>query len=994
MTDRAQTYQDWKKYLLSDDTYQQHPELWDKLCAYLEQEQTPLPTYDPLYDHERIASLLQTYAFPAQWEAYDRRLMALCRHFWADTKAMSSIFWKKSIFLHFWPFLTLRQNREQVVFEGMLKILKDNGFEDAFLWDALTETDLCFNYDTSELYPAGYYVLRLTDAMLAKLKPAQAWTRWALFPMLLKNDEKLLNKYLKHFIFIQSSGGDFPGNFLAGQQYLEMLLAHNAKQYEIFAASFINPIDRLDQPDQLREVFRLLLQYLPGKYEEKFYPFAKQYLEQLRQTFSAQQYLALDWDHDARNYNLYINRAFAALIAHEPRETVLPYLQQYFRDMPMAYSQLVKFQYDQIGAACIPIILEFLPKKYQIWDSAHRSLFEILAKEPHEAYYPVLWKNLSHRSSPVRMLISRHIGKVIGAAAIPQASALLKHKSKDTRFSAAMILSIIRTEAAQRSLYEALLLEKDDAVRDQILSGLGSSYLPPSTREGIAAAVQQAAQRGKLSKPIVTWLAPETELPPLPWAEGSSALDAETLRFLFYRMTRVSTTGIDPEAAPIIQLSKRAPETVPFASNILERFLASKMESQDRWVLSLSSIYGDKTVVNRLAEMVDVWTNNKRSQLGVWTVEAMALNGSDEALRLIEQFSRKYRSKYRNVGAAAQFALAVAAEREGLSFFELTDRLIPYFGFQGIYLPFDINGAPYRAFVAMDLNLNYLDEQNRLSKSLPAAASAEQKLTFKQLGTEIALTIKEQVERLTQYLIIQRKWSTAQWSTFFLKNPVLFAHATRLVWFAYDHQFNRLFAFQCLENQDLIDLQGKKIVLPIDGFIGIAHPLDLTPEALAAWQIQLKQRKAKPLFEQLARPVRHLPAEDQQVKFSKAFKGIKHPAGGFVSYLEKKGWVRGEIGDAGWINSFYKHFPELGITAVLTQSGMVVIGWYTDGEAELDTLSFLRYGSIGFPGIEHGDPYTEQDTRLVPFGEVPPVVYSEVLGELDYFRGQPKIKRK
>ncbi|MDX2069013.1 MAG: hypothetical protein SFV55_11355 [Haliscomenobacter sp.] len=49
-------------------------------------------------------------------------------------------------------------------------------------------------------------------------------------------------------------------------------------------------------------------------------------------------------------------------------------------------------------------------------------------------------------------------------------------------------------------------------------------------------------------------------------------------------------------------------------------------------------------------------------------------------------------------------------------------------------------------------------------------------------------------------------------------------------------------------------------------------------------------------------------------------------------------------------------------------------------------MSFLRYGTIGSPGNKQGDPYTENDERLIPFGEVPPVVYSEVVGEVDYFR--------
>ncbi len=498
--------------------------------------------------------------------------------------------------------------------------------------------------------------------------------------------------------------------------------------------------------------------------------------------------------------------------------------------------------------------------------------------------------------------------------------------------------------------------------------------------------MRQAAQRGKLAQPLAPWLSPESQLPPLPWKPGPQALDLDTLRFLLYRMSRVKTIGIDPEARALVGLTARAPESVPFADALLKRYLSSEVKPEFRWILTLSSIYGGPETVKLLANMVDEWTNNKRNQLGAWTVTALALNGGDDALRAIEHFSRKYRSKYRNVGDAALGALTLAAENLGISTYELADRLVPRFDFQGLYRPLDIGGATFRAFVARDLKINFLDANNRIVKSIPTAATTAQKAEFKLLATEMAFAIKAQSERLEQYLIVQRKWPVAAWQAFFLQHPVLFAHAIRLVWFADDAQQKRLFPFHCLENQTLADAAGKPVTLPPNGHIGIAHPMDLTPEAVEVWKKLMAQKAAKPLFEQLGRSVRILPDADRSIKLWKAYKGVKYPAGAFVSYLEKRGWVRGAMGDAGWINSFYKHFPELGVTAVLRQSGMVVINWYDAGEAELETLSFLRYGTIGRPGSQRSDPYDETDDRLIPFGDTPPIVYSEVVGDVDFFR--------
>ncbi len=415
-TDRTKEVQEWINQVKADEAYTKNPAAWGTLFRYLEQEQAPLPAYDPLFDHWQAARLMQIFELPQNWTTFDRRLMTLHRHFWAAAKGTNVTYWKKESFLRFWPFDVWRQHRDQATFDRVLVILKEYGVEEDVIWNTLTESDLLQDEENTRLWPTERYVADRADAMLAKSPPNTIWwQRWALFPTLLQHNEPVLDKYLKSFIFIDPKGSD-AGNFLAGQQYIAMLIKHNPIKYESFIAQFIQPIDRLSELEARREVLRVLQRFFPGKYDQAFYQYAKAYLEKLRKLVNASDF-PYDWDEgEAFNY-LHINRVFSAVLDQEPAATAIPFLQAYLRGMPVIFSQVVNFLYTRLGAASLPLLMEVLPKKPQNFDSGHHRLFEILPNIPHEAYYPTLWKNIRHSSATVRLLLSRHIGKVIGPAA-------------------------------------------------------------------------------------------------------------------------------------------------------------------------------------------------------------------------------------------------------------------------------------------------------------------------------------------------------------------------------------------------------------------------------------------------------------------------------------------------------------------------------------------------------------------------------------------------
>jgi hypothetical protein len=107
----------------------------------------------------------------------------------------------------------------------------------------------------------------------------------------------------------------------------------------------------------------------------------------------------------------------------------------------------------------------------------------------------------------------------------------------------------------------------------------------------------------------------------------------------------------------------------------------------------------------------------------------------------------------------------------------------------------------------------------------------------------------------------------------------------------------------------------------------------------------------------------------------------------FKGRAERLGWQRGSVVDAGGISCYRKCFPGAGADAILWLDGMYIgIDMYTD--IKLERFCFVRSGSVSFGSYQYDEPANDQDPRLLAFDQVPPVVFSETLGDLAKIAGQ------
>jgi Domain of unknown function (DUF4132) len=589
---------------------------------------------------------------------------------------------------------------------------------------------------------------------------------------------------------------------------------------------------------------------------------------------------------------------------------------------------------------------------------------------------PLIWLLISNKSKPLRAFVAGIIAEK-DSDAEAKAIALLEHKNAETRQTAALILSHISTPTSKAAIMKVLNAETNDNARDILLQTIADNLPVEASMGFIEDMVQAAKSRGKLNKPIDSAL-DESALPPLIYTSGKE-LTADESRFLLYRMSRIKEMRSDMEARYILQFIDKTKSSVVGAA-LIKLFIDKGAKPEHKWLMALAALLGDDAVVDKIRITINKWMEENRYKMAEHGVGALALHGSDKALRWVEWYSRKYRTKKANVGTAALQALETAAEELGISTHELGDRIVPDFGFDGLFKHFTVDGEEYRAFIDSHFKIAFFNEDNKKLKAIPAAADASLKESFKAIAKEVRDIVKSQSSRLEYYLIIQRKWTYGQWQSFFLQNPVMFIYATKLLWGVYDEKGSVQYAFTCNEDTTLLDINNDEISIDEKATVGIVHPVQLDDVLLKQWQKLFFDLAIDPVFPQLDRKLPSLKSYDLTKRIITKFNGKKTKEGAIRSTLERYGWHKGPTGDGGILESFNMLYFEKGIEAVLEVDG-VGAGYGWGLEEKLGRLYIIDKVKVPQKWFTH--PGSDADERLIRLSDVPEIFLSEALAAIE-----------
>jgi hypothetical protein len=348
-------------------------------------------------------------------------------------------------------------------------------------------------------------------------------------------------------------------------------------------------------------------------------------------------------------------------------------------------------------------------------------------------------------------------------------------------------------------------------------------------------------------------------------------------------------------------------------------------------------------------------------------------------LKAVAELSRlKTRVKHASTKKQLGKSLDVVAERAGMSAEELEEVAVPTCGLTGVG---ELVKQLGDVTVRLDIGANgkaeviWQDAGKKAQTSVPASikdAFAEDIKTIKKSAKEIEKLLPAQRGRLERLFLQQRSWTLADFRTRYLDHPLVGTLARRLIWRFLDGD----------RHADGIWLDGNIVSAdnrPLDGIgdrtrVTLWHPSAVGRDDVLAWRNWLEAHEVRQPFKQAHREIYLVTdAERETAIYSNRFAAHILRQHQFAALCQERGWRYRLQGNFDSANTPALELPrwdlrvEFWVEAVDTQTSAMMIYLYL----ATDAVRFFRSGSF----------------EPVLVAELPPLVFSEVMRDVDLFVG-------
>lgn len=339
----------------------------------------------------------------------------------------------------------------------------------------------------------------------------------------------------------------------------------------------------------------------------------------------------------------------------------------------------------------------------------------------------------------------------------------------------------------------------------------------------------------------------ESDLPTLKDGEGND-VSAHVLMYLliahetdeYYDLCAAyKQPGLCPEAAAVVaQL-----DPISFQKGLLAlagTYLGMTGRSKKMFLAYPICRYGDEDTMRRLTAVAPKWRSS--------------VSGNDAPPLLT--FRRA--NRYSNTRAAMLFAdkyqeLIEYARLRGTDADTIRDLYLSDVGLdaQG-RREYDLGNQTVTVELQRDLSFLVLLPDGKTAKSLPKKGADEAKYAaandhFSEMRKSVKRIVKNRKDLLFDEFLTGKKRPAASWQAAYLQNPVLRSVARLLVWAQDTTAFT-------VTDDGLITTDGSAYTLT-DAPIAVAHPAEMAPASVAAWQTYFLRHGLKQPFEQVWEPV-------------------------------------------------------------------------------------------------------------------------------------------
>jgi hypothetical protein len=350
----------------------------------------------------------------------------------------------------------------------------------------------------------------------------------------------------------------------------------------------------------------------------------------------------------------------------------------------------------------------------------------------------------------------------------------------------------------------------------------------------------------------------------------------------------------------------------------------------------------------------------------------------------VGQLSRlKTRAKHASVRKQLEKALDTAADKTGMSAAEMEEVAVPTCGLTEVGVRRQQLGdsSAVLKVEGMKAELTWLGANGKPQKSAPAAVKkdfADDLKALKQSEKELAKLLPAQRSRLEQLYLQERTWSFPEFRIRYLDHPLVGTLARRLIWRYTEGDKSGDGGW--LDGRVVDDQDRPLDWLGVDTRVAPWHPLTCGLEQVRAWREWLERHDVRQPFKQAHREIYILTdAERQTGIYSNRFAAHVIRQHQFQALCQERGWRYTLQGNWDSANTPTLRLPqwdlrvEFWVQAVADNEQVGHTGVYL--HLSTDQVRFYR-----------GD-----DVEPLSLAEVPPLVFTEVLRDVDLFVGVASV---
>jgi len=390
-------------------------------------------------------------------------------------------------------------------------------------------------------------------------------------------------------------------------------------------------------------------------------------------------------------------------------------------------------------------------------------------------------------------------------------------------------------------------------------------------------------------------------------------------------------------------------------------------------------------------------------KMGNAAVYALSRLASPDAVGQLAML--KARVRFRAAQNELEKAFNKSAEALGLPRDEIEEMSVPTYGLEQVGLCSETLGE-YRAELTVsgsNAKLSWINAKGKSVKSVPAKVKTDHGEELKDLTQalkDIQTMLPAQRDRIDSMFLLEKSWPIDVWKERYLDHPLVGTIARRLIW-----NIDGM-AAAVVEGQP-VDQHGVSVSHSKTADVTLWHPVGRSIDEVTSWRHRLEELRVTQPFKQAHREVYLLTeAERNTNTYSNRYAAHVIRQHQFNALCAARGWknrLRLMVDDG--YPPATKDLPHWGLRAEFWVEG---IGDDYDVDANdsgvflrlaTDQVRFYRTGAAanwahasGGPfQTDAGGPGQDNVNEPLPLDQIPPLVFSEVMRDVDLFVGVASV---